>query len=164
MRLNLTDSPYKLRQYIQEKLSNIYEIIIIDCPPTISAYTKVALLASDAYLVPMKADTLSLFGLPMLQTYIAETILGEFQHQINFIGIVLNMVNPSRLLYKKTKPKITSKWKTKLFNNELFMREEIVKGLDPTLTTEKYIIDMDDDKIVDQMKNITTEILQKGRI
>lgn len=164
MRLNLADSPFKLNQYIDEKLSKNYEIIIIDCPPTISAYTKVALLAADMYLVPMKADTLSLFGLPMLETYIAQTISKEFRHEINFIGIVLNMVNTSRLLYKKTKPKIASKWKTKLFSNELYLREEIVKGLDPILGTEKYIINMSDPVIVEQMKNITTEILQKGRI
>lgn len=164
MKLNLGDTPFKLRQYITSQIGNNYDIIIIDCPPTISAYTKVALLASDMYLVPMKADSLSVFGLPMLENYIDNTIAGEFQHNISFIGIVLNMVNSSRKLYKKNKPIIKNKWKTKLFTNELSQREEIVKGLDSGLSDYKYIIDMSDSEIVNQMKNITKEILQKGRV
>ena len=74
MTLNLSASPYKLRQYIQENLDEKYDVIIIDCPPTISEYTKVSLLASDMYLVPMKADPLSVFGLPILENYVKDTI------------------------------------------------------------------------------------------
>lgn len=164
MKLNLTESPFKLRQYITENLNSKYDIIILDCPPTISAYTKISLLAADMYLVPMKADSLSLFGLPMLQSYISDTIEGEFEHKIEFVGIILNMVNSSRLLYKKIKPQILKEWKTKLFTNEIFQRECIIKGLDGSFETKKYIIDMDDPILVDQMKNVTKEILQKGRI
>lgn len=164
MKLNLGESPFKLRQYIAEKLGNKYDVIIIDCPPTISAYTKISLLASDMYIVPMKADPLSLFGLPMLQSYITETIEGEFEHKIDFVGIILNMVIPTRQLYKKIKPKINQQWKTKLFMNELSQKECIIKGLDNEFEGNKYIVDMDEATIVQQMKGITTELLQKGRI
>ena len=123
-----------------------------------------ALLASDMYLVPMKADPLSVFGLPMLENYVKETIEKDFQHQIEFVGIVLNMVIPERLLYKKNKPIIQRRWKNKLFQNELKQCEEIVKGLDPELSNEKYILDMRDPIIVDQIKNITKQLIQRGRL
>jgi len=164
MRLNLSDSPYKLRQYIKNELDDKYDVIIIDCPPTISEYTKVSLLAADMYLVPMKTDSLSVFGLPMLENYIQETIIGEFQHTIECVGIVLNMVMPQRLLYKKNKPIIQHKWKSKLFQNELKQCEEIVKGLDPGLSQQKYIVNMDNSEIVSQIKNITRQLVQKGRL
>lgn len=164
MRLNLSDSPYKLRQYIKNKLDDKYDVIIIDCPPTISEYTKVSLLASDMYLVPMKTDSLSVFGLPMLENYIKETIIGEFQHTIDCVGIVLNLVMPQRLLYKKNKPIIQQKWKSRLFQNELKQCEDIVKGLDPELSEKKYIVDMDNAEIVGQIKNITRQLVQKGRL
>lgn len=164
MTLNLAASPYKLRQYIVDKLSDKYDVIIIDCPPTISEYTKISLLASNMFLVPMKADPLSVFGLPMLEKYIEDIIKKEFQHEIDFLGIVLNMVQTNRILYKKNKPIIQKKWKAKLFQNELKQCEEIVKGLDSELSVHKYILDMDDTIIVDQIKNITKQLVQKGRI
>ncbi|HHX59426.1 MAG TPA: ParA family protein [Epulopiscium sp.] len=164
MTLNLSESPFKLRQYIKNELDNIYDVIIIDCPPTISDYTKVSLLAADLYLVPMKADSLSVFGLPMLENYIEETINGEFEHNIEFLGIVLNMTIPSRLLYQKNKPIIQKKWAGKLFQNELKQCEHIVKGLDSELSKNKYILDMDNVDIVSQIKNITKQIVQKGRL
>lgn len=164
MTLNLASSPYKLRQYIQNDLGEEYDVVIIDCPPTISEYTKVSLLASDMYLVPMKADPLSVFGLPMLENYVKETIQKQFEHEIKFVGIVLNMVIPSRLLYKKNKPIIQKKWRLKLFQNELKQCEDIVKGLDPELSNEKYILNMNDLDIVNQIKNITKELVQKGRL
>ena len=164
MTLNLSASPYKLRQYIQENLDEKYDVIIIDCPPTISEYTKVSLLASDMYLVPMKADPLSVFGLPILENYVKDTIQKDFQHEIEFVGIVLNMVIPGRLLYKKNKPIIKKKWKSKLFQNELKQSDEIVKGLDPELSDEKYILNMTDYIIVDEIKNITKQLVQKGRL
>lgn len=164
MRLNLSNSPFKLRQYIENELDDKYDVIIIDCPPTISDYTKVSLLASDMYLVPMKTDSLSVFGLPMLENYIKDTIIGEFRHTIECVGIVLNMVMTEKLLYKKNKPIINQKWKSKLFQNELKQCEEIVKGLDPELSGQKYILDMDNVQIVNQIKNITRQLVQKGRL
>lgn len=164
MTLNLSARPHKLSQYIKEELAKKYDVVIIDCPPTISDYTKVSLLASDMYLVPMKADPLSVFGLPMLENYVKETIEKDFQHEIEFVGIVLNMVIPERLLYKKNKPIIQKRWKQKLFQNELKQCEEIVKGLDPELSAEKYILDMKDVVIVNQIKNITKQLVQKGRL
>lgn len=164
MTLNLAQGPYKLKQYIQNDLGGKYDIVIIDCPPTISEYTKVSLLASDMYLVPMKAEPLSVFGLPMLENYVKETIQKQFEHEIKFVGIVLNMVIPSRLLYKKNKPIIQKKWKLKLFQNELKQCEDIVKGLDSELSNEKYILNMSDINVVNQIKNITKELVQKGRL
>ncbi len=164
MGLNLSNSPFKLDQYIKSSLCNKYDVIIIDCPPTISEYTKVSLLAADMYLVPMKADSLSVFGLPMLENYIKDVIQEQFQHTIECVGIVLNMVIPGRVLYKKNKPIIQKKWKLKLFQNELKQCEEIVRGLDPDLSEAKYILDMNNSTIVGQIKNITRQLVQKGRL
>ena len=51
-----------------------------------------------------------------------------------------------------------------MFQNELKQCEEIVKGLDPELSNEKYILDMRDPIIVDQIKNITKQLIQRGRL
>ena len=164
MNLNLMSNPCKLNQFIKEHLSDKYDVIIIDCPPTISEYTKISLLASDMYLVPIKADPLSMFGLPILNNYVNEIIKKDFGHDIKFLGIVLNMVIPNRLLYKRNKEIIREEWPAKLFLNELRQYEEITKAIENEDPEQRYIINLNNDDIVQQMKNITRQLCQKGEL
>lgn len=164
MNLNLMSNPCKLNQFIKEHLSDKYDVIIIDCPPTISEYTKISLLASDMYLVPIKADPLSMFGLPILNNYVNEIIKKDFGHDIKFLGIVLNMVIPNRLLYKRNKEIIREEWPAKLFLNELRQYEEITKAIENEDPEQRYILNLNNDDIVQQMKNITRQLCQKGEL
>lgn len=148
MNLNLMSYPYKLAQYIKENLSEKYDVIIIDCPPTISEYTKMSLLTSDMYLVPTKAEPLSIFGLPILQDYIHQTIEREFGHKIQFLGIVLNMVIQNRKLYKKFKERIQSDWPAKLFLNELKQCEEITKAIENDNPEDRYILNLNNQEVI----------------
>lgn len=165
MSINLSDQPFKLSKYIKDRISDRYDVIIIDCPPTISAYTKISLLASDMYLVPMKADPLAVFGLPILENYVNRIIRGDFNHNIDFLGIVLNMVIPTRVLYKNHKADLLARWPNKLFQNELKQYEEISKNIENENPEDRYIINLrKDETVVEQMKNITRQIIQKGRL
>ncbi|MGD7297821.1 ParA family protein [Ralstonia pseudosolanacearum] len=56
----------RLRVFL-EKVRGDYDYILIDCPPTASLFSYSAFLASDAYLVPVKPDPLSVLGLPLLE-------------------------------------------------------------------------------------------------
>jgi chromosome partitioning protein len=163
MTVNLNDNPFELLRYIEKnKLKEKYDLIIIDSPPTISPYTKISLLASDAYIVPMKTDSLSLFGLPLLESYISR-IKEQFDKELEFVGIVLTMVVPEHLVYKSIKPKIKAHWENKLFEQELNQRIEVVTAL-ATEGTIPYIIELGNDGLKDQMVAITQEIMQRLRI
>ncbi|MDL9997238.1 ParA family protein [Variovorax sp. J22P240] len=56
----------RLRVFLDGVKSN-FDFILIDCPPTASLFSYSAFLASDAYLVPVKPDPLSVLGLPLLE-------------------------------------------------------------------------------------------------
>jgi chromosome partitioning protein len=56
----------RLRVFL-DKVRGDYDYILIDCPPTASLFSYSAFLASDAYLVPVKPDPLSVLGLPLLE-------------------------------------------------------------------------------------------------
>lgn len=56
----------RLRVFL-DKVRNTFDYILIDCPPTASLFSYSAFLASDAYLVPVKPDPLSVLGLPLLE-------------------------------------------------------------------------------------------------
>ena len=54
---------------LQEKLNPLddkYDFILIDCRPTLTLLTINALVASDAVLIPVKTDLLSIMGIPLL--------------------------------------------------------------------------------------------------
>jgi len=159
---------FRLRNYIKEnKIKNIYDIIILDLPPTISVYTNIALLASDLYLVPMKTDFLSLFGLPLLENYILR-LKKEYDHELDLLGIVLTMVRPELKIYKDVKSRLLENkdWAEKIFVHELKYRTEIEKSLSPEEKdiSSPFIIDLDNDELKSQMINITLEFIQRMRL
>lgn len=51
-----------------QKTQSPYDIVLIDCPPSIGTLTRMALLAADGILIPGKADALSFHGLRAMQT------------------------------------------------------------------------------------------------
>lgn len=54
-------------------LRSEYDVILIDCPPTLTLLTVNALAASDFVLIPVKTDFLSLMGLPLLLDSVEQT-------------------------------------------------------------------------------------------
>jgi chromosome partitioning protein len=169
MNLDLDKKTPRLNQYIlNNKLKKEYDIILIDLAPTISAYTAIALLASDKYLVPMKTDYLSLLGLPLLENYIHK-LNWEQGLNIEFMGIILTMVRSDFVIYKEVKGRIdqVDRWRDKLFKNELKYTTDVEKALSPQRKEENklpYLIELDNSELTSQMIGITQEFMQCLRL
>ena len=78
-----------------------YEYIIIDCPPTVSLFSLSAHIASDAYLVPIKPDPLSVLGLPLLERAI-KSYTDRSGHTARRIGLVLTLVRGTEAMRSAT--------------------------------------------------------------
>lgn len=167
MTLNISNSPFKLKNYLFS-IRNDYDIVIIDSPPTISAYTTASLLASTDYLVPMRTDFLSLFGLPLLETFIQMKIEKSYDTRINFLGIVFSMVDSRLKIYKEVKKQLleNENWRNKLFENEMKQKTQIAMALiqENREKGTSYISELGDDSIRENMISITEEFIQKVRI
>lgn len=55
-------------------MENMYDYILIDCPPNFNIVTKTAIVASDYYLIPAKLDYLSTLGIEQLQKHVSDLI------------------------------------------------------------------------------------------
>ena len=53
-----------------DRARNLYDTILIDCPPGLGAATRAALLASDSYLVPVQAEELCRDSLDSLLDFV----------------------------------------------------------------------------------------------
>ncbi len=72
------------------KISQNYQLIIIDCAPTESILTTAAYFASRYVLVPVKPEFMATIGLPLLGRSIQEFKSENEDHDIDICGIVFN--------------------------------------------------------------------------
>lgn len=83
---------FMLEQHLAAVASR-YDFIIIDTPPALNILTINAYVASNALIVPMEAEILSLVGITQLQETI-ETVRESFNPNLRVLGILLNKFNP----------------------------------------------------------------------
>ena len=87
------NSPFGSATILREKmipLRELYDVILIDCPPTLSLLTVNALTAADYVIIPVKTDFLSIMGVPLLLETI-ENVRNRANHRLTLIGILPTM-------------------------------------------------------------------------
>jgi len=83
------DREYKLKNNISN-VENLYDLILIDCPPSLGLLTVNALVASTTILIPLQCEFFALEGLSnLLDT--ANRIKENFNPKLNINGIFLTM-------------------------------------------------------------------------
>lgn len=98
------NSGYKIDQirWFIGKVGKLYDIVLIDCPPTVSRLLWGAFEAAQYVLVPVKPEFLSTIGLPLLQHIITEDYAKHLARRteppitkpLHVLGIVFTMVEP----------------------------------------------------------------------
>jgi chromosome partitioning protein len=83
--------PFNLKQVL-DKIHDKYDFVIIDCPPSISTFTQMALVASHKYYIPLQAEYFSYEGLRNFAIYIDE--LKQVAPNLELGGIFATRFNP----------------------------------------------------------------------
>jgi len=79
-------------KYFIKKYCKHYDIIIIDCPPTLGIHTLSAFLAAEYYVIPVKPDFLSSLGLSLLERAL-EKYKKRHHHKLKPLGMVFTIVD-----------------------------------------------------------------------
>lgn len=83
----------RLKRFIKDNnLREIYDLIIIDCPPTLTIYTDSALIASDYYLIPNRIDRYSIIGISSLQKAI-NNLTSEEEINLECLGLIYTILD-----------------------------------------------------------------------
>ena len=92
-----------------------YDYILIDCPPSLSLLTIMALVASDALVVPLQTEFFALEGLTQLMKTI-ERIKSKLNPSLEIRGILLTMYDKRNKLSSQVEAEARNYFKDKVYN------------------------------------------------
>jgi chromosome partitioning protein len=148
----------RLKFFIQNVTQNVYDFILIDCPPTMSIFTYSAYIASDAILTPVKPDYLSSLGLPLLQRALEEYHEDTGVKPVD-LGIVFSMVKENTNVMRTEMQRISSSSGGKyVFKNKLRHGTSIAEAVGKNLPLFKY---KKSEKYNDDIFGISEEFLER---
>jgi chromosome partitioning protein len=111
------DMQFKLKRKLRF-LTNHYEFIFIDTPPSLGVLTINALTASDFVLVPSQAAYLPLYGISDLMNTI-EKLKHEINPNLQLLGIVLTMYDKRTRIARQVEAMVKERFTGKLFGTKI---------------------------------------------
>lgn len=105
---------YRLKNAIAT-ISDQYDYVMIDCPPSLGLLTLNALTAADSFLVPLQCEYYALEGLSQLLNT-AGLIKKNLNPQLHIEGIVLTMFDTRNNLSHQVVSEIRNHFGDKVFN------------------------------------------------
>ena len=88
--VSLDDRTHRLRQALSEAPTGRWDVVLIDCPPSLGLLTVNALVASQSLLVPLQCEFFALEGLSqLLQT--VERVRVAYNPTLAILGVALTM-------------------------------------------------------------------------
>jgi chromosome partitioning protein len=95
-------------------VSDQYDYIIIDCPPSLGMLTVNAMTASDGVVIPMQCEFFALEGLSQLMFTISR-IKSHYNKDLNVTGILITMYNNRLILSAQVLSELRKHYEDKLF-------------------------------------------------
>jgi chromosome partitioning protein len=149
----------RLKRYIDcLRVEEKYDFVLIDTPPTPSAWMTSALIASDYYLVPVKPEPLSATGIDLLRNIVGK-VQENYGLTIKCLGVVLTIAEQNTIVYKNAINFIDGNnfWKGKKFQYALPKRTAVARSQDQ----QGKILESDDGALLLALTSITREFLMK---
>ena len=120
-----------------ELVQNVYDVVLIDTPPSLNLYAKIALIACDYLIVPSDLKPFANEGLRNVKNFVEE--IDEFRVFINRPAINILGVLPSKILttasyIKSTLPKqekvVSDRYGFQVLETRIFQREDLSRAID----------------------------------
>lgn len=154
-----TGREQRLKRFLEAiEVENNYDCVIIDTPPTPSAWMMSGLLASTHYIVPVKSEPLSRTGIDLLRGVI-NRVSENHGHPLECLGVVLTMAEESTIVYRETRDFLDTSelWKGRRFTSALPKRTAIARAQGE----QNMILDIDDSSAKTALVKITDEFCNR---
>jgi len=108
---------YQLDRAIRS-MGDAYEIVLIDCPPSLGLLTLNALTAADAVLIPLQCEYYALEGLANLVETV-NLVRGQLNPRLDIQGIVLTMADQRNNLARQVEAEVRGHFGDKVYRTRI---------------------------------------------
>ena len=147
---------YQLQKALK-KIKKDYDIIIIDCPPSLGLLTINALTASDALVIPIQCEYYALEGLGQLLNTV-RLVQRHLNKRLEIVGIIMTMYDGRLNLSKQVVKEVNGFFKDKLFKTYIHRNVRLSEA--PSFGKPALLYDANSTGAQNYM-SLTEEILQR---
>ena len=129
---NPAQMDYKLEKILEE-IRDDYDLVFIDCAPTDSVLTTMALTASDYILIPVRPDRFSILGYANLRSAVqAFKDASNDPHEVQELGVVFTQVTGSAQVVLDSQAEIreyAAQEESYVFESEVYFSNTFVRAV-----------------------------------
>lgn len=125
----------RLRVFLDKVRVN-FDYILIDCPPTAGLFSYSAYLASDAYLVPVKPDPLSVLGLPLLKRAMQDYEERSGQ-ELALLGLVFTQVRQTEAM-QATMQQVRREYAGEVFTHSIDQTTGVAEAVETNMPLQYF--------------------------
>lgn len=141
-----------------EALKDVYDFILIDCPPSLGLMTLNALVASDSILIPIQAEFYALEGLSQLVKTV-QIVSRKLNPSLRILGILLTMFDGRTNLSLQVAEEVKTYFGSKVFKTVI---PRTVKLSEAPSFGEPILTYAPKSKGAEAYKKLCREVLKRG--
>ena len=138
--LDVAASRTRIRHKLQS-IKNDYDYVLIDTPPSLNLYAKIALISADYLIIPSDLKPFANEGLKNVTKFIQEVNDDRdafgIQQPIQILGVLPSKISSNSRFNQYTLPQrraiISERYNLPLFETNIYEREDLAKALDNTI-------------------------------
>ena len=92
-----------------------YDVVLIDCPPSLGLLTVNALNAANGVLIPVQAEYYALAGLDLIQETM-QGVIDNLNPGLGLLGILLTFYDGRKSLNRDVASGLSERWGDQVFN------------------------------------------------
>jgi chromosome partitioning protein len=126
-----------LRSRLSVPEADLFDFIIIDCPPSLGFLSLNALTASDSLLIPVQCEYFALDALAKLLSTVSQ-VQRTSNPSLEILGILLTMFDPRTKLSTDIAQEVRSTFKEKVFTTVIPRNVSIPEAIAESLPINEY--------------------------
>jgi len=96
-----------------------YEVVMVDCPPSLGSLTLNAFAAADSVLVPLQCEYFALEGISMVNRLLAQVRDGGENPELRLLGIVMTMFDGRTRLSQQVLEEVRGHFAEEIFETSI---------------------------------------------